>query len=356
MAAHNPHYDKLIKGLTEGKDSIFEPCKIVEYQPEKLTARVFFLNSKQHKDDVLVLFPSLFLNTGIIAPPVKDSTALAFWGADKVPYVLPAQFILPKMNPKNGITKPNASPGQIDRSFDLSNVESGEVLLRCLGGSFIHLKNFGEIELGTPKLHRLSLFEHDGKLETSVERTDSLISGYSSYNGPYVTSEHVETNDHHIKIELDDKTPDWSVVGDADDKLLLQNLSNEVLSEEYLTSNPIWFFQMGNVFDNNDSKVTSSVDGAELFMKADLKDKAGNLRSTTEISKNGSFLHSVKNGGEETIIEVDSNTASVKANGTEMHIGDGDITYKLGGKAYSMNEIISRINQLSAAHNISPLG
>lgn len=373
--SQNTHYEQVSNILNTAKDSIFEPCKIVDFDTKRLMAKVTTVNSKQTRDDVPVLFPSLFMNTGIITFPVKDSNGLLLWGADKEPYVLPAQFLIPTKNTENGVVKPNASPGQYEKILTLENMEPGEVLVRALGGCQLVIRNLGEIELATPKMHRLSLFEIDGSLEQIVERTRSRVSGFSSYNGPYesITQPLTTSEDHHMNMEIRDLVPHWN-----EESIISKDLLNTLMNcdgnfQDYLEQldrTVIAEGQFVNVYAaGTDQKIRSEYDGKELLGQLKLYERyAGNsrkLRTEMEMSKGGTvkIKTSFDNSGIEIYVTEDEYKIKTRNANAVLEtdrsavrvLKDGDVSFKTGNKEYTVTQIVSKINEICAILRISGL-
>jgi hypothetical protein len=215
----NPHYDKLLGKMGSKKDSIFESCRVLEFNPKTLMAKIYGIRSKQTKENVIVLFPSLFLNTGIISMPVRESVGLSFVGADNETYLMPGQFVPPFKETKNSVVNSNSSPGQFDSLLSLENMEPGEHLIRALGGAQVFVRNTGEIEMATSKMHRVSLVELDGSFEQIVERIRQNV-GYSEYyNGTYEPKNELGSDEHHISMSLRERVPEW----ETDDVLQQKN-------------------------------------------------------------------------------------------------------------------------------------
>ena len=156
MAETNSFYRKTIEMMFEGKDSILELAKVLKYDPERQVCRIYTLTSTQYKDDVPLYFSSLYQNTGVISPPVEGSTSMVLWGPDRQPFLLPVQITTPYIQVEKAVAKLNASPTIIDKMLTLQNIQGGEHLIRSLGGAYMFLKNLGDVELGTHRLHRLS--------------------------------------------------------------------------------------------------------------------------------------------------------------------------------------------------------
>jgi hypothetical protein len=291
------HYARKLTELNKGKDSVFEPCTVLEYNSDTMLARVYGTNSKQTKNDVPVLFPAMYLNSGIISPPMKESTGLLFWGSENQSYLMPGYFLTPIFQSDGTNKFFTASPKRIDSSFDLSAVEGGEHLIRSHGGAYIFLKNLDEVELGTSKLHRLSLHGSDGSLEEIVERKAVDIGGYRSYNGPVSDTNH----DHLIKTDIDDTLPQWN--GTLDDKALIAEiLTTHATNDNASAFSPIYTSQMGNVYDNV-QKQKSSVDNVDLFFRA-LLGRSTIPNFSFDISKEGAISLKLQDARYETLIQI----------------------------------------------------
>lgn len=155
------HYENTYKQLTMGKDSIFEPCKIISFDVRTMTAHVYFLRSTREKEDAIVLFPALSFTNGTITIPTADTTALAFWGADRQVYILPSQFINQKYDIDQGVVKQDASPRRYDKDLSLDHLKPGDVFHFGPGG---HLWISGdELEIMSRSLAHLRM-EEDGTL------------------------------------------------------------------------------------------------------------------------------------------------------------------------------------------------
>lgn len=156
------HYEQTYRQLSQGKDSIFEPCKILSFDTATMTASVYFLRSTREKDDCVVLFPSFSASNGMITIPMPETTALAFWGADRQVYILPAQFITPKYDLDNGVISQNASLEQYDKDLSMRHLNPGEVYHYGPGGHLMVLNN-GDVELMGRELNHVRI-EGDGNV------------------------------------------------------------------------------------------------------------------------------------------------------------------------------------------------
>lgn len=164
------HYDRVRNDLMQGKDSIFEPCKIMSFDPKTLTATISFLRSGREKENVILLFPSLSIDSAQIAVPKNGTTALAFWGPDRQAFVLPAQFILPNYSVEDGIARQDASLEQFDRDLSFVHLEAGEYFLKHCG-SYMYMNTLGDIELMTRSMVSLRL-EESGMLRGTMDGYD----------------------------------------------------------------------------------------------------------------------------------------------------------------------------------------
>lgn len=270
----NDYYESLVKQLGVDKDASFEPCKVLEFDPKTLQAKVLGMRTKETKENVIVMFPSFYLSTGIISFPVPGSFGTVLVGPENTNYMLPAQYYLPTKKSINNLAITDASPGQFDFLLKLENLEPGEHLLRSLNHAQIFLSNSGEIELLTKKLNRLSLNDIDGSLETVVERQRKFM-GYSNwYSGPHETDEEKTLYEHHMHSEVYDNIPNWEQeeVTLHDAKRL--NVENVNMKDELQTPTkdaPKLVEQKVNVYGKNPSgdfstrKITSDVDDNALF-------------------------------------------------------------------------------------------
>lgn len=261
----NSYYQHTIDELLKDKDSIMEMAKILSYDSERLVARVYTTTSKQYRDDVPVFFPSMYLNTGIISPPVINSTSLLFWGPDRQPFLLPVQFTVPNITSENGVIKVNASPGHTNDLLTLRNIEGGEHLIRSLSGAYIFIKNLGDVELSTSNKHRLALTEKDGALEAFVNRVKGDFGGNTFYLGPASrdTNDDIRTHFYMDLVEESDKTKELPEVA-AD--VLIDAVLNDTADTIPLDPIPKLFkHQAGHVFDEDGQTLMDEEDGTELF-------------------------------------------------------------------------------------------
>lgn len=298
----NDYYSDTIEEFFAGKDSVIEMAKIINYDKERLVAKVYTINSQQYRDDVPVFFPSMYLNTGIISPPVIGSTSLLYWGPDRQPFLLPVQLTVPSVSVVNGVTKLNASPGLYDEILSLKNIQGGEHLLRSMGGAYLFLKNIGEIELGTSRLHRLTLSEKDGALDLVSQRIRAEVGNARFYFGPASIDSNVD-NRTNFFLEIDENSDETSQMPTIDDNTLLDSVMNNKMDTINLVPTPkIFTQQMVHVLGEEGVAETDEVDGTELFSKSELN-KNGAIRTET-LSKGGRKVIRTSLGGSQTDIIV----------------------------------------------------
>ena len=376
----NLHYDKLINDIGSKKDSIFEPCRIVSFDSKTLMATTYGIRSKSVKKNVIVMFPSMYMNTGIISFPVKDSVGVNFIGVDNETYFMPAQFFPPIKETKNSSVSSNASPSQFDELLSLENLEPGEHLIRALGGSQIYVRNTGEIEIATSKMHRLSLNELEGSLETIVERTRQQIGHSEFFNGSYDPKNSDDSFEHHIYAKYFERVPDWET-----DEVLSKELTQKLISASVPTEDifplkeekPVASMQMVNVYEeDNDLKKKSTIDQQDLFydfsmfkeMQNILKECfkvnvskngalqiiSGNLQDglqTEIIQKVGEFKATVNRNGTKTSMSVDSTGATLTHGSTKVKVVGGEVIVSDRKGTYTLASLVERIEILeSMAH------
>lgn len=369
----NPHYDKVIKDASANKDSIFEPCRVSSFDTKRLTATTYGIRSKSIKKNVIVLFPSMFMNTGIISFPVKNSVGLTFIGADNETYMLPAQFNLPTKETKNSAVTNNASPAIHDKLLTLENFEPGEHLIRSISGAQVYVRNTGEVELSTPKMHRLSLSELEGSLETVVERTREHVGYAERFNGVYDPKHGDDSNEHHMYATYFEKVPNWET-DEVLSKETLRNLINSETPNENVfplkEEKPIAKYQMVNVYnEHDDNKKISDVDGEDLFYDFGLKKNErerfgiqlskGGAQKTTSTSVDGvsetsiiiankSYTIAHKNNSVTNELVVDDDKVAMDCStGSSITVDtENEVTFKDSKGVNKLSELINRIEVL----------
>jgi hypothetical protein len=326
-----------------------EMAKILDFNSERLVARVYTLNSKQYKDDVPVFFPSMYMNTGIITPPVINSTSLLFWGPDRQPFLLPIQLTVPNSYVEEGITRLSASPSFIDKLLSLKNVQGGEVLFRSLGNSYLFLKNLGDVEFGTSRLHRINLTSADGAFHSTTDRIRAEIPNSSFYFGPASTDSYEDLRTH-FHLEIGETSNNSSELSETDNEKLLDQLMNDQLDNIELgePSPKIVDIQMGHVFDETGSTVQDEVDGTELFSKQTMKKDS--VETIEQLSKGGRKLFKTTDGTRTTTVDLSPNEASLSVerivNGTthSSKVGidkDGNIVCSKDGVTYDLWQVLN---------------
>lgn len=339
----NTYYSNTIDSFYSNKDSMMEMAKIINFDPERLVARVYTLTSRQYRDDVPVFFPSLFLNTGIISPPVKDSTSLLFWGANSQPFLLPIQLSVPNAYAQNSITKINASPSFMDKLLSLKNIQGGELLLRSLGGSYLFLKNLGDVEFGTSRQHTLSLSASDGSLNLTNDRIRADVANSHFYFGP-VSRDSTSDMRNQFYFELGETADNSTELPTMSDDEVLTNVMNDSLETITLQKTPkIAVTQMGHVFDEAGVIVQDSVDGSELFSQE--KMTKDTVQTVEQLSKGGRKLFTTTDGQRTTSVDISPSEISINVNQTvngavqTTQIGidpQGNIMCSKEGKTYNL--------------------
>lgn len=352
----NQHYEKLLENMNADKDSIFEPCRVLDFDTKTLMATTRGIRSKSVKKNVITLFPSMFMNTGLITFPVKESVGLCFLGIDGESYLLPTQFFPPVKSTQDSSVSSNASPGQLDELLSLENVEPGELLLRSLGGAQVYIRNTGEVEMATSKMHRISLSEIDGSMETVLEKSREYIGFFESFNGVHENAD--GEKEHHIFTNYFEGVPEWDtdeVLPDEVIKSILEGADINDFVDSIADHRPIAKTQKVNVYDDNGVKKVSSVDGAELFYDFDLFREFGDGAFTATLSKEGSLetTSTSADGLSKTTVTQSPLHCEMKviSGGTVTGItisetGGVEISDKKG--TYSLADLFSRISQLES--------
>ena len=306
--AKNNYYSATIDQLLEGKDSIIELAKVISYDSDRQVARVLTMTSNQYKDDVPVFFAALYQNTGIISPPVVNSTSMLLWGADRQPYLLPVQITTPAVQVDKGITNLNASPGIRDVLHTLKNLQGGEHVIRSLGGAYIFLKNLGDVELGTQRLHRLLLTEKDGAFDLAVERVRVDTGNSNFYLGPASMDSNVDPRTH-LYFDLEEYSDESSKLVNTQDDIFSQILSDGIDEIKYEDKEKIFTRQQVHVFDQRGEIVSDDVDGSELFSE-DVFAK-GEFARVETLSKKGRKVIRTISENRQTEIAVSSSSVSI---------------------------------------------
>ncbi|MGG4438309.1 hypothetical protein AAXE64_27540 [Priestia megaterium] len=314
----NSYYTQMLDELHADKDSIFEMAKIISYDRERLVARVFTLTSKQYRDDVPVLFPSMYFNTGIISPPMNETTAILFWGPERQAYLLPIQLTLPKIYSENGEMRLTASPGVIDEVLSLRNIQGGEHLIRSAGGAYAFFKNAGDVEIGTSLLHRFGLSQQTGEFELMADRIREEISNGRRYFGPASMDSHDDKRTFYY-FEFEERTDTTEQIVAADEEEFLEKILKKDTGSIQFTPKPrIYIQQMGHVFNETGETLSDDVDGAELFSKEEFA-KDG-VKQTKTLSKAGRKTILTQTSESQTTLSVSPEEVSVTL---ERIVGEG---------------------------------
>lgn len=373
----NPHYDKLLKQLSENKDSIFEPSRIVAFDAKTLTATTYGIRSKTTKKNVVVLFPSMFLNTGIISIPVKDSVGMSFVGADNETYLFPGQYYPPVKETENAQVSTTSSPSVFDELLNLENLEPGEHVVRSLSGTQVYVSN-GEVEMSTAKMHRLSLSELDGTLGLVAEGRHDHIGHSEFYNGTYRPSTKDDSDHHHILESYCEKVPDWETDEVIDPETLRKLTNINTVNESVfplLPEQPIAHLQKVNVFDlTTDTALRSLLDGEELFELFKLNRHPGDPtygKMTRSLSKKGAEQIIIERGNERTTYArtaggntitstdgVSTSSATVSpvastltAGGNSVVVTKEDVLINYAGGSVSVSDLMNRLERLESLRN-----
>lgn len=322
------HYDDLVAKLLSGKDSIFEPCKILKFDPKTMTAHVYFTRSSKEKEDAVVLFPTMSATSLDVFVPTSNTTALAFWGADRQVFIMPAQYILPNYDVNLGVAKQNASLEQFDKDLSLEHLEPGEAIRRA-HGSHLYMTIHGDIELMTRSLDFLRL-EGDGMLRGGFDG--------SEFAGPMFeeASELIEVEGlkgQRKTLKLYRETPEL-VEQDPRDmgKEIVQLLA---LMEDPSSLDVIPAIPNDLLFAQTEGVVTSETDGVTEWKRLSPEERVvkefKTERGTISIGEHGSIV--------------------VEREGFKLAIED-DVKVTLGTKRYSFESLIERIEALSTLAGI----
>ena len=309
VAPRNNYYRETLDQIYSLKDSIIELAKVLEYDGSRQVARVYTMTSGQYKDDVPVHFPSLYQNSGIISPPVRDSTSLLIWGADRQPYLLPVQITTPAVQVNRGLTNLNASPALIDALLTLKNIQGGETLIRSLGGAYVFTKNIGDVELGTSQLHRLTLSEKDGAFDLSIERIRSDLGNSKFYIGPasWYTNDDLRT---HCYFELEEYLDESSKIDGASGEELVNRILSDDIDDIQINENPkMYVSQKGHVFDGEGNLEIEPADDTELFEKTVFQ--KDNIIHVEKLSKGGRKVFQTRGENSETQLVIDAENIEI---------------------------------------------
>jgi len=312
MAQKNDYYSSTIDEFYGGKDSIIEMAKVIDYDNEKQVARVYTMTSNQYKDDVPVYFPALYQNTGIISPPVKGTTSMLLWGADRQPFLLPVQITTPAVEVNKGLTTVNASPAVVDVLHTLKNIQGGEHLLRSLGGAYVFLKNLGDVEMGTSRLHRLAVTEKDGALDLLVERVRSDTGNSRFYLGPVSMDSNEDLRSHYY-FDLEEYANEPSKIKNVENDEIINHVLAGTIDDIQIEDNEkIYKSQKGHVFSQSGELQYDTSDGTELFSE-DVYEKEG-VKRVEQLSKGGRKVIRTSAANSQTEVTVSATEVSINRN------------------------------------------
>ncbi|PGQ88291.1 hypothetical protein [Priestia megaterium] len=312
MVQRNDYYSSTINEFYGGKDSIIELAKVITYDNNKQVAKVYTMTSNQYKDDVPVYFPALYQNTGIISPPVQGSTSMLLWGADRQPFLLPVQITTPAVEVDKGLTNVNASPAVVDVLHTLKNIQGGEHLLRSLGGAYIFLKNLGDVEMGTSRLHRLTVTEKDGALDLLVERIRSDTGNSRFYLGPVSMDSNEDLRTHYY-FDLEEYADEPSKIKNVENDDIINHVLADTLDDIEIEDNEkIYKSQKGHVFSESGELQYDSVDGTELFSE-DIFEKEG-VKRVEQLSKGGRKVIRTSTSDSQTEVTVSASEVFINRN------------------------------------------
>ena len=347
MAEKNSYYTQTIRSLFAGKDSIIEMAKVLKYDVDRQVCRVFTMTSSQYKDDVPLYFSSLYRNTGIISPPVEGSTSLLLWGPDRQPFLLPIQINTPYAEVDRAVTKLNASPSIIDEVLTLQNIQGGEQLIRSLGGAYLFLKNLGDVEIGTHRLHRISVTEKDGAFDIMTERIRADVGCSKFYVGP-ASMDSNEDLRVHAYFDLEEFADENSKLNAETDEELVNAVLNDELHLVKITDNPkIYKSQKGHVFDTGGFLEYDDEDRSELFGKEEYE-KNG-VKHVEQLSKKGRKVLRSEKSDREIEISYTPEEAKITLSRAEQGIKKstgihldrwGGITVMKDDKQYDLLEVL----------------
>lgn len=320
MAGKNPHYKQVLNRLGDGKDSPFEIGEVTSYNPEKMTVKVLGLRTQEEKENVLLTFPNLYMNSGILSIPLNKTKGLLYVGPDSQNYFLPIQFHLPYMDSEGGKAVFDASPSRIDPYINFNQMQQGEFLIRHITGTQMAFRNTGAVEVSTNKGHRISVDSERGEIQTVAESQKHKF-GYSVAElGVVQPKDSRDFSKQFVKIKLSERGPEWkksSAIPLSDAVSALKIEEGGALINPTTPSKRSYELEMVNVLDSNGDVVNSSVDNHPLFLKELISlDKEIISR---EFSKGGAHKETwVKDDHKKTTLTfVDENTVHYEKKGYE---------------------------------------
>lgn len=311
----NDHYEGVVERSFAGKDSELEIGEITSYDSKRMVANVMGLRTKEVKEDVIVTFPNLFMNSGIIAFPLNKTKGLLYVGPDNQNYFFPAQFHLPYMDSVDGEAVIDASPARIDPFINFADFEQGEFLIRHLSGTQNVFRNDGSYEVSTNKGHNISIDSVNGELSTLFETVVNRV-GYGERIEGVVQPENSKQKARYVvKERLCEEGPEWKnsasvTIHDAmeliNDKDI--NLSLPEMKEMYALD---WM----NVLDSKGEPVMHN--DAELFSRELITFEKATIKEL--VNKAGEFERWINADQSENYEYQDSKRRRV-----EMSTGEND--------------------------------
>lgn len=319
------YYAQLEAMLKSGKDSIFEPCEIRNFDTKTMTAEVFFVRSKQTRRNTVVLFPAFFQDYGIFAVPVDGTKAMAFWGADNQVFVFPAQYNLPSVIVEDGETKLDSTTKTSDISTSLDFLSQGETLIRSVAGSYIYMDALRDVEIGTENFHFLKLTNEDGKLHAGIEGFD-FTGDYFKQACETVDIDGISGQRYRLTLKKGDVLPDPGVIenpGYLVEQLIAEDNKAAIDGVNFGDADEILTIEAGMLYDYDeidDENVARKIKGDEntVYSLA-----AGNGK--IELGENG--------------------TMKITADDVILDIQNAEIEYN--SKKYTLGGLIERIELIS---------
>lgn len=308
------YYAQVEEALKSGKDSIFEPCEIRDFDTKTMTAEVFFVRSKQTRKNTVVLFPSFFQDSGIFAVPVDGTKALAFWGADNQAFVFPVQYNLPSVIVDRGETKLDSTTQTSDSSTALDFLTRGELYLKSLAGSYIYMDALKDIEISTEGFRFLKLTNDEGMLLGGIEGYD-FVGDYFKETMATIDLEGEPIQQYRLSLrkgaiepdEITSENPSYTV-----EQLTSEDNAVAIDGITFTEPEEILVIEAGAVFDEVEGeKVARKIQGDENVVYS-LSVGHGKI----ELGADGTMKLSAENA----IVDIDRAT-----------IQHGDKTYTLGG-------------------------
>lgn len=290
MTGKNPHYKQVIERLGDGKDSPFEIGEVTSYNPEKMTIKVLGLRTQEEKENVLLAFPNLYMNSGMLMIPLNKTKGLLYVGPDSQNYFLPIQFHLPYMDSEKGKAVFDASPSRIDPYINFNTLQQGEFLLRHITGTQLAFWNTGSVDLATNKGHHLSIDSKRGELQTVFENMKHNF-GYSTAEAQVIQP--IDSRDHAkqvIRLRFSERGPEWkksAPIPLSDAVSALRQREGGALINPTTPSKRSYELDLINVVDSENVAVTSSVDNKPLFLREYIALDKETI--TREFSKGGAF-------------------------------------------------------------------